>query len=120
MRKLILPAFALALMVAASPASAQEAFEGTMTVVDLTCKVQMDLSGDDHRMCAEVCADMGLPLGFMDEEGNVYLPAEAAMPSPPQNERLKPHAEQKVQVKGQIVERGGMKMLVIESVTAEN
>jgi hypothetical protein len=31
-------------------------------VVDVSCKFGQGLTGDQHRMCAQVCADRGIPL----------------------------------------------------------
>jgi hypothetical protein len=89
----------------------------TADVIDLSCKIVHDLSGDDHRMCAQVCADRGIPLAlFVD--GQVYLPVSMDMPGTGANEQLKPFAEQKVRVTGKVIERGGMKSIIIEEIRA--
>lgn len=121
----------LALMIAAAgfmalgarPAVAQEMemkmaegedVEFTAQVVDLSCKVVYGLTGEEHRMCAQVCADQGIPLVLL-HEGEIYLPVDKAMPGTGANEQLKPHAEQEVKVKGKVIERGGLKTIIIES-----
>ena len=121
----------LALMIAAAgfmalgarPAVAQdmemkmaegEDVEFTAQVVDLSCKVVYGLTGEEHRMCAQVCADQGIPLVLL-HEGEIYLPVDKAMPGTGANEQLKPHAEQEVKVKGKVIERGGLKTIIIES-----
>ncbi|RMH20948.1 MAG: hypothetical protein D6701_03095, partial [Gemmatimonadetes bacterium] len=109
---------------AANPASAQmmkmaeDAHEAefTATVVDLSCKVVYGLTGEDHRMCSQVCADNGIPLGLLSEDGQFYLPVSDAMPGKGANETLKPHAEHKVRVKGKVIERAGMNTIIIESI----
>jgi len=123
MRKFVLGFVALAFVaLSAVPASAQmemaegEDVEFTAQVVDLSCKVVYDLGGDMHRECSQMCADMGVPLGFLAEDGTLYLPVSQAMPGSGENERLKPHAEHKVTVKGKAIERGGMHTIIIESV----
>jgi hypothetical protein len=88
----------------------------TASVVDLSCKVVHNLSGADHRMCAQVCADQGIPLALLGEDGQIYLPVTVAMPGHGDNERLKPFAEQQVQVTGKVIDRGGIKSIVIEDV----
>lgn len=123
MRKLFATAFALGVIaLSANPASAQQMADTedvtfTAQVVDLSCKLVYDLSGEDHRMCTQVCADNGIPLGLLAEDGTFYLPVSAAMPGNGANEMLRPHAEHTVQVKGKVIERAGMNSIIIESVS---
>lgn len=125
MRKLFATAFALGVIaLSANPASAQQMADTedvtfTAQVVDLSCKLVYDLSGEDHRMCTQVCADNGIPLGLLAEDGTFYLPVSAAMPGNGANEMLRPHAEHTVQVKGKVIERAGMNSIIIESVDME-
>jgi len=86
------------------------------TVVDVSCKFGQGLSGADHRMCAEVCADKGIPLAILADDGTLYLPTSAAMPGDGQNARLKPFAEQRVTVSGKVFEAGGAKAIQIASI----
>lgn len=92
----------------------------TAQVIDLSCKVVHDLSGDGHRECAQVCADAGVPLAFLADDGNIYHPVSMEMPSSGDeiNAMLRPHAERMVRVEGNVVERAGTRGIVIESVTA--
>lgn len=87
-------------------------------VIDLSCKVVHNLEGEDHRECAQVCADQGVPLAILAEDGNIYLPVSQAMPSSGDelNELLRPHAERDVVIEGEIVERAGTLGIVIEGV----
>ena len=107
MKKLALSIVALALL-GARPAVAQEMkmemaegqdVELTAHVVDLSCKIVYGLSGEEHRMCSQVCADNGVPLGLV-ADGKLYMPVSKAMPGRGANEQLKPLAEQEVKVKG--------------------
>lgn len=125
MRRFIASACATAaLLFVAAPAQAQdmpappesETATVTGTVVDLACKFSYNLSGDEHRMCAQVCADKGVPLVILASDGQVYLPSGAGMPSDGQNDRLKEFAEQKVNVSGDVFEAGGAKVIRITSV----
>lgn len=88
----------------------------TGTVVDVSCKFGQGLSGPDHRMCAEVCADKGIPLAILADDGTLYLPTSAAMPGDSQNPRLKPFAEQRVTVSGKVFAAGGAKAIQIASI----
>jgi hypothetical protein len=88
----------------------------TGTVVDVSCKFGQGLSGAEHRMCAEVCADKGIPLAILAEDGTLYLPTSAAMPGDGQNSRLKSFAEQRVTVSGKVFDAGGAKAIQITTI----
>ncbi|MDT8341353.1 MAG: hypothetical protein RQ751_07550 [Longimicrobiales bacterium] len=126
MRKALKAVFALAFLgFVPAGASAQmqmqmaetEEVEITGTVVDLSCKLVYNLTGDDHRMCSQVCADNGIPLGIVTDDGQFYLPVTAAMPGSGSNEMLRPHAEHKVTVKGKVVKRAGMPSIIIDNIS---
>jgi hypothetical protein len=88
----------------------------TGTVVDVSCKFGLGLSGDSHRECAQVCAGKGIPLAILGSDGKLYLPTSAAMPGNGQNERLKDFAEQQVTVTGTVFPAGGANAIQIETV----
>jgi hypothetical protein len=114
---LLMAATATALEAQEPPQGVERQF--TAQVVDVACYTVHDLKGDDHRMCAEVCADRGVSLVLLDSEGRLYHPVGRAMPSSgvEENQRLKPHAEQMVNVRGTVIERGGLRTIVIDTVT---
>ena len=123
MRKFALTALSLGLIaLAAQPASAQmEPAEGKMVsftadVVDLSCKVVFNASGADHKMCAEVCFDKGVPLGLMSEDGKLYLPVTMKMGMERGDKDLRAHAEHTVKITGKVIERAGMNTILIESI----
>lgn len=89
----------------------------TGTVIDVSCKFRHNLSGADHRMCAQVCADKGIPLAILGSDGTLYVPVSAGMPGDSQNETLKPHAEHRVTVKGTVFDAGGAKAIQIASIS---
>jgi hypothetical protein len=96
------------------PPSTQATVTGT--VVDVSCKFGQGLAGADHRMCAQVCADKGIPLAILGDDGKLYLPTSASMPGDGQNFQLKEFAEQRVTVSGKVFEAGGSKAIQISSV----
>ncbi len=100
----------------AQPAPTQ-AVEIQAQVVDLSCKLVYNLSGDMHKECAEVCADKGIPLGLLTADGTFLLPVSAGMPGTGSNSQLRPYAEQTVTVKGKRVNRAGMNSIIIESIS---
>jgi len=85
-------------------------------VVDVSCKFGQGLTGSEHRMCAQVCADRGIPLAILTDDGTLYIPTSAAMPGDGQNERLKEFAEQRVTVTGKAFGAGGAKALQIATI----
>jgi len=87
------------------------------TVIDLSCKFAFNLTGEDHRMCAQVCADAGVPLAILGDDGKLYMPVSTGMPGGSENARLKPHAEHKVKVTGMVYEAGGALAIQITSVS---
>jgi len=124
MRKFILTAFSLGFLalgatsVSAQEMAATEDVEFQATVVDMSCKLVYNLSGEEmHRMCAQVCADNGIPLGLLSEDGTYYLPVSAGMPGNGSNERLRDLAERTVTVKGKVISRAGMNSIIIETIS---
>ncbi len=92
----------------------------TGTVIDTSCKFGLGLSGDSHRMCAQVCADKGIPLAILGSDGKLYIPTSQAMPGEAQNGRLKDFAEQEVRVTGTVFEAGGANAIWIDTITKKS
>lgn len=86
------------------------------TVIDLSCKFGFGLTGADHRMCAQVCADKGIPLAILTSDGKLYLPVSADMPGSSANDMLKEFAEQEVTVTGKVFVAGGASAIQIEEI----
>ncbi|MEO8089925.1 MAG: hypothetical protein ABI703_06490 [Gemmatimonadales bacterium] len=116
------------LAITAAPLGAQEKDKMTMkhppsqqatvtgTVVDVSCKFGQGLAGAEHRMCAQVCADKGIPLAILGDDGKLYLPTSPNMPGDGQNFRLKEFAEQRVTVSGKVFDAAGSKAIQISTV----
>ena len=115
---------ALVLMAIVIPASAQAQMEAPKyevqtisgTVVDLSCKFGHGLSGADHRMCSQVCADKGIPLAILSDDGKLYLPITADMPGSSSNDQLKEYAEQEVTITGKVFSAGGASAIRIDEI----
>ena len=122
MFKFALTALALSFIVlAAQPASAQQAAESTpitltATVIDLSCNTVYGAAGDGHRMCSQMCFDQGIPLALLAEDGTVYLPVTMAMGTERGDKDLRGHAEHTVIVTGRVISRGGLNTILIESI----
>jgi len=116
----------LALVLLAAPGTAQGQGMGARpqgtdvtvsgVVVDVSCKFGQGLTGDQHRMCAQVCSDRGIPLAILTDDGTLYIPTSAAMPGDGQNGRLKEFAEQRVTVKGKAFSAGGARAIEIATI----
>lgn len=122
-----------AFYVLASPLAAQQAGQRAMpmgkmpvgkesnitgTVIDVSCKFGNGLSGAEHRMCSQVCADNGLPLAILGSDGKLYVPVTPEMPGKGQNSKLREFAEQKVSVRGKVFAAGGAQVIQIETIVA--
>jgi len=100
------------------PAGHKRTISGT--VVDMSCKFGLGLSGDDHRMCAQVCAGKGIPLVILGTDGKLYLPTSQAMPGDAQNARLTDFAEQQVTVSGTVFEAAGANAIWIDTIVKKS
>ncbi len=119
-----------ALLALALPTTAQAQMKGkapkyetatiTGTVIDVSCKFRHGLSGADHRMCSQVCADKGIPLAILASDGTLYLPVSAGMPGESQNGQLKEFAEQEVTITGKVLEAGGARAIEIEKIAPKS
>ena len=109
-----MPVLAQAQQMASAPKGTQKTISGT--VIDVSCKFGQGLSGKDHTMCAQVCADKGIPLAILGDAGKLYIPVSPNMPGDGSNAQLKPHAEQKVTVKGTVFAAGGANAIQIASI----
>lgn len=119
--------------VLASPLAAQQAGQRAMpmgkmpvgkesnitgTVIDVSCKFGNGLSGAEHRMCSQVCADNGLPLAILGSDGKLYVPVTPEMPGKGQNSKLREFAEQKVSVRGKVFAAAGAQVIQIATIVA--
>jgi hypothetical protein len=98
----------------AAAAAAQVTVKGE--VVDSNCYIRGGSKGESHRGCAQACADAGVPLALLEDGSNkvIWLASKKDMESP--NTELKQYAGRKVTIKGTYAERGGARILVIDSV----
>lgn len=72
---------------------------------------------EDHHGCAVACAKGGIPLAILeDRTNNLYHIANDGMPMKSTTEKLMPFLDQKVTIKGKLIERGGARLLVIKSI----
>ena len=76
-------------------------------IVDIACYFRHDSSGPEHTKCAVYCANLGMPMAFLEERtGNLFvvLPSGHADPK----EVVLPHLGQAVSVEGILWSSGGL------------
>ena len=108
---------AVVLAALAWPASAAEQkVSVTGEVIDSACYIKMGARGESHRECAQKCGDAGIPLAVLQDGTNqvIWLASENDAETP--NKALRPYAGRKVTVQGTWAERGGAKILVVQSI----
>ncbi len=108
---------AVTLVALALPAAAAEQkISVTGEVIDSACYVKMGARGESHRECAQKCGDAGIPLAILEDGSNkvVWLASENDAETP--NKTLRPFAGRKVTITGSWAERGGARLLIVQSV----
>ena len=86
-------------------------------VVDLACYIGHGSGGESHRECAATCARGGIPLAILDQaSGTLYLPLAKSHHAPANNELL-PFVEADIRVTGTVVDKDGMKAILLKSVS---
>ena len=76
-------------------------------IIDIACYFRHDSKGPEHTKCAVYCANLGMPMAFLEEgTGNLFvvLPSGHADPKG----TVLPHLGQKVDVKGVLMSSGGL------------
>ncbi len=116
MKRYAMVAILAVLFLLPAGAFAADTVSVTGEVVDSACYIKMGAKGDAHRECAQKCADAGIPLAILEDGSNKVIWLASAKDVDTPNKQLRQHAAQKVTVTGSWAERGGAKILVVESV----
>lgn len=89
-------------------------------VVELGCYLRDGARGEGHRACAMACVKNGGQLALVqDETGNLY-PFAGPTPASDPNAAARQHVAAHVFVRGQVFERNGGRVLVVEEMTRLN
>ncbi len=113
----------IAVLLAPAPLASHEPPKGSSItivghVVDTACYLTHAAQGQKHVECATECAKEGIPLAILDKDSStLYLPL-ASKHHKHANAELMPFVEKSVKVKGVVMERNGMKALLIEKIEA--
>jgi Heavy metal binding domain len=119
--------FAVLTILLVMPAYAHESAHGkkgtkpvTLTgeVIDLTCFMQHPASavGIDHAKCAKTCINKGLPVGFLADDGTVFLLIGTGHDSIAS--RVADMTGKKQTIIGTVVDRNGMKAIQLASLAS--
>ena len=107
-------------VVSASLAQQKREVSVTGEVVDMQCYISGAMgksTGPEHKECATNCAKGGIPLGILDEKtGNLILTGQTKNAMKGANEMLRDFIAERVTVTGRMVEKGGVKLLLISKV----
>ena len=71
MRYLLVIATVAMFLGAPPPLLAADTFEGE--ILDMACYIPKGAKGPSHARCAKTCAERGMPLGLLADDGTVYL-----------------------------------------------
>ena len=89
-------------------------------VIDIQCYVSGAMgkgAGADHKECARDCAKGGIPLGILeDKTGTIYNVGQSKTAMKGANEMLMEYIAEKVTVTGRLVEKGGIKLILVSKV----
>ena len=84
-------------------------------VIEPFCYMTMDMIGEKHKICSQICAEKGMNPGILEEKTNtIYLALPEGHGNP--NEKLMAFMEEDVKVTGKIWEKGGLKAIQINKV----
>jgi hypothetical protein len=113
-------AAALAAILATVALRAADPAEVTLTgeIIDSACYIKSGSRGESHRVCAQRCGDVGIPLALLVDKTDevVWIASVDDLETP--NAKLRPFAGRKATVTGVWAERGGAKILLLHSVKA--
>lgn len=115
----------LALILFSSSAMAQEkkGIKLRAEVIDTKCYISGSMgnaTGAEHKDCAVMCAKAGVPLALLEEKTKTVYYAARLKGMAGANEILLPFVGDIVLVTGRLVERGGAKMIMIETIEKAN
>ena len=107
---------ALALAVTLPARAGVDKVTVTGEVIDSACYIKIGVKGEAHRECAQKCADAGIPLALLEDGTGIVIWLVSVADQETPNRKLREHAGRKVTITGWYVERGGTKLLEVESI----
>lgn len=89
-------------------------------VVELGCYLRDGARGEGHRACAMACVKNGGQLALVQDETGSLYPFAGPTPASDPNAAARQHVAAHVFVRGQVFERNGGRVLVVEEMTRLN
>lgn len=89
-------------------------------VVELGCYLRDGARGEGHRACAMACLKNGGQLGIVQDDTGVLFPLAGPTPASDPNAAARQHVAAHVFVRGQLFERNGARVVVVEELTRLN
>jgi hypothetical protein len=90
-------------------------YSGKGEIIDITCYLRHDSRGEKHIKCAVYCANLGMPLGFVEDgTERIYLIIPSGHGDP--KEAVLPHLAKHVKVEGLTYAAGGLNTLEVTKV----
>ena len=87
-------------------------------IVDLACYLSKGSKGKRHKTCAELCAKKGLPIGVLNENGDVYLLIEDH-DDPAPYDAAKGFAGEQAEISGKKFTKGGVQSILVSGAKGE-
>jgi hypothetical protein len=87
-------------------------------IVDLACYLSKGSRGSSHRVCAQKCAERGIPIGVLTDDGNVFLLLEDHSDEEPY-EDAKKLAGDRAEVKGKKFTKPGIVGIVVGEIKGQ-
>jgi hypothetical protein len=85
-------------------------------VRDMACLMKFSEALKPTNDCALMCARAGSPLVIVTTKGVIYVPISAEIPDTSQREKLMPFVGGYVEIKGEMLQRSGIKTIVIAEI----
>jgi hypothetical protein len=99
-------------------AAAQDEITVKGEIVDLACYLSKGSKGKRHKTCAELCAKKGLPIGVLNESGDVYLLLENH-DDPGPYDAAKGFAGEQAEISGKKFVKGGVQSILVSGAKGE-
>jgi len=86
-------------------------------IIGLTCYLKHDAIGESHKKCAKECAEKGLPLALLTDDGQLYqIMGKGHEELKKVNASLLAYIEEEVTVVGETYSKHGMNSITIEKI----
>jgi hypothetical protein len=87
----------------------------TGEIVDMGCYLSEGAKGAEHKGCASMCINNGMPMGLLTSDGKLYLLTLSHDNADPYN-AAKKLAAQQVTITGPVDERNGIKSVTVTDI----